>query len=137
MQVLSSFKELFINFRIFFLRKFMPTHSLLLFWRDTCNRKYILEFSRIRDIPLDSGAFKTMSNFRLLKFYISEYDGVPIISSRVQLHWGLECLPIELRNLHWHKYLLKILTSDFELENLIGLSLSCSKVKQIWKREKV
>ncbi|ESR55447.1 hypothetical protein CICLE_v10024561mg, partial [Citrus x clementina] len=73
----------------------------------------------------------------LLRFYMPEYNGVPIMSSKVHLDQGLEYLPEELRYLHWHQYPLKTLPLDFEPENLIELNLPYSKVEQIWEGKKV
>ena len=78
-----------------------------------------------------------MCNLRLLRFYMPEYNGVPIMSSKVHLDQGLEYLPEEMRYLHWHQYPLKTLPFDFEPENLIELNLPYSKVEQIWEGKKV
>ena len=93
--------------------------------------------SKIRDIHLACGTFTSMSNLRLLKFYMPNRDGFPIMSSKVHLDQGLEYLPEELRYLHWYGYPLRTLPSNFDPENLIALNLPYSKVEQIWKGEKV
>ncbi|KAH9725277.1 Disease resistance-like protein DSC1 [Citrus sinensis] len=95
-----------------------------------------LNLSQIGDIHLNSRAFANMSNLRLLKFYMPEHRGLPIMSSNVRLDEDLECLPEELRYLYWHEYPLKTLPLDFDLENLIALHLPYSEVEQIWKGQK-
>ncbi|ESR55388.1 hypothetical protein CICLE_v10018528mg [Citrus x clementina] len=95
-----------------------------------------LNLSKIRKIHLNSLVFAKMPNLRLLKFYMPEYGGVPIMNSKVHLEDGLECLPDGLRYLHWHEYPLKSLPSNFDLENLIELHLPYSKVEQLWEGEK-
>lgn len=78
-----------------------------------------------------------MSNLRFLKLYMPEHDGIPIMNSKVHVDQGLEYLPEKLRYLHWYKYPLKSLPSDFDPENLVALNLPYSKVKQIWEGKKV
>ncbi|KAK9200671.1 hypothetical protein WN944_015869 [Citrus x changshan-huyou] len=95
-----------------------------------------LDLSKINDIHLNPRAFANMCNLRLLRFYMPEYNCVPIMSSKVHLDQGLEYLPEELRYLHWHQYPLKTLPFDFEPENLIELNLPYSKVEQIWEGKK-
>ncbi|GAY44812.1 hypothetical protein CUMW_084720 [Citrus unshiu] len=96
-----------------------------------------LDLSKITDIHLNPRAFANMCNLRLLRFYMPEYNCVPIMSSKVHLDQGLEYLPEELRYLHWHQYPLKTLPLDFEPENLIELNLPYSKVEQIWEGKKL
>ncbi|KAH9727753.1 Disease resistance-like protein DSC1 [Citrus sinensis] len=95
-----------------------------------------LDLSKIKVLHLGPRAFANMSNLRLLKLYMPEHDGIPIMSSKVYLDQGLEYLPEELRYLHWYEYPLKSLPSDFEPENLVALNLPYSKVKQIWDGKK-
>ncbi|GAY44802.1 hypothetical protein CUMW_084650 [Citrus unshiu] len=95
-----------------------------------------LDMSKIRDIHLACGTFTSMSNLRLLKFYMPNRDGFSIMSSKVHLDQGLEYLPEELRYLHWYGYPLRTLPSNFDPENLIALNLPYRKVEQIWKGKK-
>ncbi|KAJ4723742.1 Disease resistance protein (TIR-NBS-LRR class) family [Melia azedarach] len=94
-----------------------------------------LDMSKIRDLHLSSGAFTNMPNLRLLKFYMPRgFDSN--ISCKVHIPQGLEHLSDELRYLYWHGYPLQMLPSDFSAENLVVVSLPCSKVKQLWEGEK-
>lgn len=75
-----------------------------------------------------------MSNLKVLKFYIPE----------ISVHMSIEeqlldsiYLPEKLKNLHWHKYLLRTVPSNFKPRNLIELNLPFSKVVQIWEGQKV
>ncbi|ESR63258.1 hypothetical protein CICLE_v10013959mg, partial [Citrus x clementina] len=95
-----------------------------------------LDLSKIKVLHLGPRAFANMSNPRLLKLYMPEHDGIPIMSTKVYLDQGLEYLPEELRYLHWYEYPLKSLPLDFEPENLVALNLPYSKVKQIWDGKK-
>ncbi|KAK0580367.1 hypothetical protein LWI29_001099 [Acer saccharum] len=64
-----------------------------------------------------------MSNLRLL--LINDVD--------VHLSEDLEYLSNELRVLEWHGYPLKSLPSSFQLQKLVQLSLSYSRIEYIWK----
>ncbi|XP_031255253.1 TMV resistance protein N-like [Pistacia vera] len=70
-------------------------------------------------------AFSKMVNLRLLKI------------RRVQLPEGLEYLSNELRLLDWHGYPLKSLPSDLQLNKLVELKMDGSRIRQLWKGNKV
>ncbi|KAH9726106.1 hypothetical protein KPL70_008133 [Citrus sinensis] len=99
-----------------------------------------LDLSKIKGINLDSGAFTNMSNLRLLKFYVPKLLGMSIeeqlSDSKVLLPDGLDYLPKNLRYLHWDKYPLRTLPSNFKPENLVELNLHFSKVEQLWEGKK-
>ncbi|XP_052292651.1 TMV resistance protein N-like isoform X3 [Citrus sinensis] len=105
-----------------------------------------LDLSKIKGINLDPGAFTTMSNLRLLKFYVPKFDEIEkllsmsieeqLSYSKVQLPNGLDYLPKKLRYLHWDTYPLRTLPSNFKPKNLVELNLRFSKVEQLWEGEK-
>lgn len=109
--------------------------------RDSQNFSYIkdifFDLSKIRAIHLSFRAFINISNLRLLKFYMPDHWGVPIMSSKLHIDQSLEYLPEELRYLHWYEYPLKTLPSNFEPENLLELNLPYSKIETIWEVKKV
>ncbi|KAK9201023.1 hypothetical protein WN944_016224 [Citrus x changshan-huyou] len=72
---------------------------------------------------LSSHAFANMSNLTLLKFYMPESYGVPVMSSKLHLDQDLEYLSKKLRYLHWHEYPLKTLPFSFKPKCLIELNL--------------
>uniref|UniRef100_A0A3N7FA98 ADP-ribosyl cyclase/cyclic ADP-ribose hydrolase n=1 Tax=Populus trichocarpa TaxID=3694 RepID=A0A3N7FA98_POPTR len=88
-----------------------------------------LDVTKIREIELSSTALERMYKLRLLKIYNSEAG----VKCRVHLPRGLEYLSEELRYLHWDGYPLTSLPSKFCPQNLVELSLSSSKVKQLWR----
>ncbi|KAH9783789.1 ADP-ribosyl cyclase/cyclic ADP-ribose hydrolase [Citrus sinensis] len=94
------------------------------------------DLSKINYLHLSPQAFANMSSLTLLKFYMPECNGVPIMSSKLHLNQDLEYLPKKLRYLHWHEYPLKTLPFSFEPNYLIELNLPYSKVEQIWIGEK-
>ena len=96
-----------------------------------------LDLSKIRDIHLGSRAFENMTNLRLLKFYLPNRRGDPIMSSKVHLDQGLDYLPEELRYLHWHGYPLRTLPTNLSTDKLVVLNLPCSNVELLWEEKKV
>ncbi|GAY44815.1 hypothetical protein CUMW_084740 [Citrus unshiu] len=99
-----------------------------------------MDLSKIEGINLDSRAFTNMSNLRMLKFYVPKFLGMIIEEkledSKVQLPDGIDYLPKYLRYLHWYKYPLRTLPSNFKPKNIVELSLRFSKVEQIWEGKK-
>ncbi|KAJ4723405.1 putative disease resistance protein (TIR-NBS-LRR class) [Melia azedarach] len=99
-------------------------------------KSIFLDLSKIKDINLDRRAFATMTNLRMLKFYVPEYWNVSDMRSRVHFSEDLEYLSDELRYLYWHGYPYTTLPKDFNPDNLIRLCLPYSKVERLWKGEK-
>ncbi|KAH9783002.1 Disease resistance-like protein DSC1 [Citrus sinensis] len=95
-----------------------------------------LDLSKIRDIHLGSRAFENMTNLRLLKFYLPNRRGDPIMSSKVHLDQGLDYLPEELTYLHWHGYPLRTLPTNLITDKLVVLNLPCSNVELLWEEKK-
>ncbi|KDO38310.1 hypothetical protein CISIN_1g036017mg, partial [Citrus sinensis] len=77
-----------------------------------------------------------MTNLRLLKFYLHNLRGDPIMSSKVHLDQGLDYLPEELRYLHWHGYPLRTLPTNLSTDKLVVLNLPCSNVELLWEEKK-
>ncbi|KAK0597838.1 hypothetical protein LWI29_029085 [Acer saccharum] len=55
----------------------------------------------------------------------------------VHLREGLELLPDELRYLHWHRYPLTCLPSEFDPENLVELQMHHSSVEHLWEENQM
>ena len=70
-------------------------------------------------------AFSQMTNLRLLKI------------SNVQLPEGLEYLSNRLRLLDWHRYPLKSLPSNLQLDKTIEFKMCYSRIEELWKGIKV
>ncbi|KAH9725842.1 ADP-ribosyl cyclase/cyclic ADP-ribose hydrolase [Citrus sinensis] len=66
-------------------------------------------------------AFSQMTNLRLLKI------------SNVQLPGGLEYLSNRLRLLDWHRYPLKSLPSNLQLDKTIEFKMCYSRIEELWK----
>ncbi|KAK9205246.1 hypothetical protein WN943_015513 [Citrus x changshan-huyou] len=66
-------------------------------------------------------AFSQMTNLRLLKI------------SNVQLPGGLEYLSNRLRLLDWHRYPLKSLPSNLQLDKTVEFKMCYSRIEELWK----
>jgi hypothetical protein len=85
----------------------------------------ILNRHVLEDVYLQTETFATMKNLRLLQI------------NSVHLIGSYEHISKELRWLCWHKCPLKSLPLSFSLENLAVLDIQHSKIKQVWKENKV
>ncbi|KAH9725741.1 ADP-ribosyl cyclase/cyclic ADP-ribose hydrolase [Citrus sinensis] len=66
-------------------------------------------------------AFSQMTNLRLLKI------------SNVQLPEGLEYLSNRLRLLDWHRYPLRSLPSNLQLDKIVEFKMCYSRIEELWK----
>ena len=82
-------------------------------------------FFRGIDVHLSAKAFSLMTNLRLLKI------------SNVQLPEGLEYLSNRLRLLDWHRYPLKSLPSNLQLDKTVEFKMCYSRIEELWKGIKV
>ncbi|KAH9725798.1 ADP-ribosyl cyclase/cyclic ADP-ribose hydrolase [Citrus sinensis] len=78
-------------------------------------------FFRGNDVHLSAKAFSLMTNLRLLKI------------SNVQLPKGLEYLSNRLRLLDWHRYPLKSLPSNLQLDKIVEFKMCYSCIEELWK----
>ncbi|KAH9781752.1 ADP-ribosyl cyclase/cyclic ADP-ribose hydrolase [Citrus sinensis] len=78
-------------------------------------------FLRGNDVHLSAKAFSLMTNLRLLKI------------SNVQLPEGLEYLSNRLRLLDWHRYPLKSLPSNLQLDKTVEFKMCYSRIEELWK----
>ncbi|KAK9205243.1 hypothetical protein WN943_015510 [Citrus x changshan-huyou] len=78
-------------------------------------------FFRGNDVHLSAKAFSLMTNLRLLKI------------SNVQLPEGLEYLSNRLRLLDWHRYPLKSLPSNLQLDKIVEFKMCYSRIEELWK----
>lgn len=96
-----------------------------------------LDLSKTSELHLRSDAFVGMHQLRLLKFFSSSYREGYVEEDKVHLCQGLEILSNELRYLHWHRYPLKSLPSNFNPENLVELDMHHSNLEHLWEEMQV
>lgn len=96
-----------------------------------------LDLSKTSELQLRSDAFVGMHQLRFLKFFSSSYREGYVEEDKVHLCQGLEILSNELRYLHWHRYPLKSLPSNFNPENLVELDMHHSNLEHLWEEMQV
>ncbi|KAJ0261117.1 Protein DA1-related 4 [Hirschfeldia incana] len=77
-------------------------------------------------------AFKTMASLRFLKIYNSQSENI----LGLKFSKGLNFLPSNLRLLHWEEYPFESLPQDFDLGELVELSMPYSQLKKLTARTK-
>ncbi|KAL5540922.1 hypothetical protein UlMin_044898 [Ulmus minor] len=87
-----------------------------------------LDTTEFRELHLGPAIFKKMHNLRLLKIHHSKC----ITECSMHLPQGLQSLPDALRYLHWYKYPLKSLPSNFLPRNLVELNMPRSQLEKLW-----
>ncbi|KAK4840996.1 hypothetical protein QYF36_023403 [Acer negundo] len=95
-----------------------------------------LDLSQISDqLHLSHDVFMRLPGLKFLKFYNHQYYEGYNEKDTVQLDQGLELLPDELRYLHWHRYPLKSLPSNFNPDRLVELEMPYSNIEQLISKE--
>ena len=77
------------------------------------------------EVRLSAKAFSLMTNLRFLNI------------GNVQLPEGLEYLSNKLRLLNWHRYPLKSLPSNLQLDKIVEFQMCYSHIEELWKGIKV
>ncbi|XP_010441762.1 PREDICTED: disease resistance-like protein CSA1 [Camelina sativa] len=97
-------------------------------------RGIFLDMSKLtKSISLDDSTFIYMHNLRYLKIYDSCCSRQCIAESKVHFPEGLEFRFGEVRYLHWLKFPLKELATDFRPKNLVDLRLPHSNIERVWE----
>ncbi|KAJ9684936.1 hypothetical protein PVL29_017093 [Vitis rotundifolia] len=111
------------------LRKKMGTKAVEAIFLDMCES---------REISFTTDAFKKMERLRLFKIYWSRgfhnYRGKGC--QKLLLPEDFKFHSHYLRYLHWERYSLKSLPSNFDGENLIELNLQHSNIEHLWQGKK-
>lgn len=90
-----------------------------------------------KDVTLGTDHLKKMRHLRYLKFYSSHCPQECEPMENIHIPDELELPLQEVRCLHWLNFPKDELPRDFNPKNLVDLKLPYSKIKQIWKEEKV
>ncbi|KAG2264860.1 hypothetical protein Bca52824_071939 [Brassica carinata] len=86
-----------------------------------------------KSIALERMTFTNMSNLRCLKVYDSCCPRQCKSDSKLYFPDGLGLPLEEIRYLHWLKFPLMELPSEFKTENLVDLRLPYSKISHVWE----
>lgn len=117
----------------------MLVTCFLLNFQDKNNvRGLFLDMSKVRkNIALKRSTFTNMYNLRYLKIYDSYCPQQCKADCSLNFPHGLVFPLKEVRYLHWLKFPLEELPSDFRPDNLVDLRLPYSSIKRIWGGVKV
>lgn len=101
-------------------------------------RGIFLDMSKVPEkMSFDSNIFSSMSNLLYLKIYNSTYLQGDRSDLKINIPKDLQ-LPLDkVRYLHWHKFSLDELPSDFNAMKLVTLELPNSLIKKLWEGVKV
>lgn len=101
-------------------------------------RGIFLDMSKVAEsIALERMTFTNMLNLRYLKIYDSCCHRLCKADCKLYFHDGLKFPLQEVRYLHWLKFPLEELPSDFNPKNLVDLRLPYSKIVHVWNGVKV
>lgn len=89
------------------------------------------------DVTLGTDHLKMMRDLRYLKFYSSHCPQECEPKENIHIPEELELPLEEVRCLHWLNFPKDELPQDFNPKNLVDLKLPYSKIRQIWRDEKV
>lgn len=142
------FIYIYIYFFVFDVRLYIPNSksfytiaNMFSFnFQNTCNVRgiYLHMCELTNSISLEPTTFTNMHNLRYLKIYDSccprhckaDY-------CKLNFPYGLDFPLKEVRYLHWEKFPLKEIPSNFKTENLVDLRLPYSNIKRVWEGIKV
>ncbi|KAJ9684897.1 hypothetical protein PVL29_017066 [Vitis rotundifolia] len=113
----------------FVLRKKMGTEAV---------EAIFLDMDKSRGISFTTEAFRRMERLRLFKIYWScgFLNYMKEECQNLLLPEDFEFPSLYLRYLHWERYSLKSLPSNFDGENLIELNLQHSMIEHLWQGKK-
>lgn len=117
----------------------MFANFLQLCWQGSeAIRSLAIDLSIIKDLQLNPKVFEKMNRLQYLDIYSKGYS-CDVVQSRggLYLPQGLESLPNELRYLRWAHFPLESLPSNFSGEKLVVLDLQYSRVRKLWREDKV
>lgn len=101
-------------------------------------RGVFLDMSEVPEkLRFDANIFSSMCNLLYLRIYSSAFLKEGKTDFKVDIPMELKLPLDEVRYLHWLKFPLEKLPSDFNAMNLVNLELPYSSIKQLWEGVKV
>ena len=124
------------SFTAFLPRKYDNKSSLLIYvWVFLIfqgSRSVIgINFQLGNELKISDGAFERMSNVQFLRFQSDFLHPSPYVLE--SLNW----LPREVRLLHWIKFPMTCLPSNFNPEFLVEINMRYSNLEKLWEGNKV
>ncbi|KAF8114966.1 hypothetical protein N665_0030s0015 [Sinapis alba] len=96
-----------------------------------------INFERGKEVKISDGAFERMSNVKFLRL-LGHYfpHNLFVRETSAYILESLNCLPREVRLLHWEYFPLTSLPSNFNPEFLVEINMSYSNLEKLWEGNK-
>ncbi|XP_018459188.2 disease resistance protein TAO1 [Raphanus sativus] len=88
------------------------------------------------ELKINEGAFERMSNVQFLRLRSYIPDSLYLRASSSYILESLNCLPREVRVLHWQYFPMTCLPSNFNPEFLVEIKMSHSNLQKLWEGNK-
>ncbi|CAG7898082.1 unnamed protein product [Brassica rapa] len=90
-----------------------------------------------KELKISDGAFERMSNVQFLRLDSDLFDHILLVRTNSQyILESVNCLPREVRLLHWSTFPMTCLPSDFNPELLMEIKMRCSNLEKLWEGNK-
>lgn len=101
-------------------------------------RGVFLDMSQVPEkMSFDADIFSSMCNLLYLRIFSSAFLQEGELDFQISIPKELHLPLDEVRYLHWLKFPLEKLPSDFNATKLVNLELPYSSIKQVWEGVKV
>ncbi|CAN6818704.1 unnamed protein product [Brassica oleracea] len=106
---------------------------------DTLDSRSVIgiNFLLEKELKISDQAFERMSNLQFLRLDSYCFDHILLVRPNSQyILESVNCLPREVRLLHWSGFPMTCLPSNFNPELLIEIKMSCSNLEKLWEGNK-
>ncbi|KAF3507335.1 hypothetical protein F2Q69_00009318 [Brassica cretica] len=96
-----------------------------------------INFLLEKELKISDQAFERMSNLQFLRLDGHYVDHILLVRTNSQyILESVNCLPREVRLLHWRTFPMTCLPSNFNPELLMEIKMSCSNLEKLWEGNK-
>ena len=97
-----------------------------------------INFLLEKELKISDQAFERMSNLQFLRLDSHYVEHIILVRTNSQyILESVNCLPREVRLLHWSTFPMTCLPSNFNPELLMEIKMSCSNLEKLWEGNKV
>uniref|UniRef100_A0A0D3BKV5 Uncharacterized protein n=1 Tax=Brassica oleracea var. oleracea TaxID=109376 RepID=A0A0D3BKV5_BRAOL len=96
-----------------------------------------INFLLEKELKISDQAFERMSNLQFLRLDSHYVEHIILVRTNSQyILESVNCLPREVRLLHWSTFPMTCLPSNFNPELLMEIKMSCSNLEKLWEGNK-
>ncbi|KAH0894472.1 hypothetical protein HID58_056901, partial [Brassica napus] len=96
-----------------------------------------INFLLEKELKISDQAFERMSNLQFLRLDSHYVEHIILVRTNSQyILESVNCLPREVRLLHWRTFPMTCLPSNFNPELLMEIKMSCSNLEKLWEGNK-